>query len=254
MLRRREWVRTGKQRERCRRFRNGNSSSNFRPWGKAEAVSPRGAALQFAAFRFWLRRQSVLPAIEGQRRGTHPAARRRQVRAGTRAWWGGGWVVSHRIPDRSSPAAPQGGRWLPRRAADSHVSRRQGRCWSPPPPPPPPDQTLRAAHPGRATSPQHAPAGTEGRVPRKAAAPAARSGSRYWVPLCEQEGICGRPAPPWGHWACAVLQLWCGALQVFAAAPSGGGRWGPPGRTRRPGAPRLLGDLLGLRAAWRCVV
>lgn len=55
------------------------------------------------------------------------------MRAGTRAWWGGGWVESHRIPDRSSPAAPQGGRWLPRRAADSHVSRRQGRCWSPPP-------------------------------------------------------------------------------------------------------------------------
>lgn len=174
-----------------------------------------------------------------------------QVRAGTWAWWGGDWVESAPIPDRSRTVL----RLRPGKAEDGcSGARRTVTCYAgtavPGAPPPPfPDQTLRVVRPGRPK-------------PRRYERPAQKAGATEGCCLCRAITV---PVPGstaraggnllatrtrWSHWACAVLRPWCGALQVFAAAPSGGGRWGGDGL----GGPGSSRELLGLRAARRCAI
>lgn len=143
--------------------------------------------------------------------------------AGTRAWWGDGGVGSL----ASGPA----GRKMaaPERGGLSRVTQAGPLPVPPPMPSPSPDLTPA----GNATKATCVTAARAGR-PRR---PGTREGCcprcAIRVPVLGSAVRAGgnlrATRTPWGLWACAVLRLWCGALQVFAAAPSGGRRWGPAG-------------------------
>lgn len=101
---------------------------------------------------------------------------------------------------------------------------------------PPHPETPRGAPPGRPTSRQHARADPGGWVSGKAAVPAARSPSRYWALLREQEVIRGRPAHggATGHAQCSSPGA---ALSPGFRRSSERRREVGPGRTRRLGSP-----------------
>jgi hypothetical protein len=165
-----------------------------------------------------------------------------QVRAGACAWWGGKWT---RVCPDPGPFFVYGPGELKMAAPELRGQSRVSQA-RPFPPPRPQTRPCRVARPGRP-------------MPRWYERSAQKAGATGGCCLCREitvlvPGSTARagdlPATrtPWGHWACAVLRPWCGALQVFAAAPRGGGRWGPDGLggrarffPRTPGPSRCLG-------------
>ncbi|CAO2585200.1 hypothetical protein LEMLEM_LOCUS3497 [Lemmus lemmus] len=241
-------VRTGKQQERCRclRLRNGNTSSNFRPGGKAEAAWPR----------------SCSPILS------------LQVRAPETARPPGDRGPAQRYPGCSPAEAGEGGdpglvgrrrgwvpRLRPRRAEDGCPGARRtvtchtGRAAPGPPPPPLPSSDLTPA--GSATRAIYVTAARAGGAQR------AGYPGRL-LSLLRDPGPCTgfrcasrrksaddpHPVGPLGMRSAPALVRRSPGFRRSSERRQEVG----PGRSRWPGVRRLLGALRCLLAAWRCVI
>lgn len=169
------------------------------------------------------------------------------MRAGTRAWWGGGGVGSL----ASGPA----GRKMaaPERGGLSRVTQ-AGPLPVPPPhtlPVPGPDprgQRNQGHLCHRSTRGPAQKAGYPGRLLSLLRDPDPGTGFR----CASRRKSAGDPHPvgPLGMRSAPALVRRSPGFRRSSERRQEVG----PGRTRRPGAPRLLGALRRLRAAWRCVI